>query len=123
MTEIARRLSTTWQDGINVLLGLWLIASPWMLGFMDARAASWNSWIAGSIVTVAALAALLTFHSWEEWVNMALGVWLIVSPWVLGFSHLQNALWNAIVVGLLVGLMAFWSYIRDHDSGGLLSQS
>lgn len=43
---------------------------------------------------------------WEEWVNVVLGVWLILSPWILGFSGMTNAMWNAVIVGLLVGVLA-----------------
>lgn len=37
---------------------------------------------------------------------MVLGVWLILSPWILGFSGEAGATWNAVIVGLLVGLLA-----------------
>ncbi|MEN2982872.1 MAG: SPW repeat protein [Thermus sp.] len=43
---------------------------------------------------------------WQDWVNLVLGVWLILSPWLLGFSGLTNATWNAILVGILVGALA-----------------
>lgn len=43
---------------------------------------------------------------WEEWVNVVLGVWLILSPWILGFSGMTGAMWNAVIVGLLVGVLA-----------------
>nr|WP_281166742.1 SPW repeat protein [Thermus igniterrae] len=43
---------------------------------------------------------------WEEWLNVLLGVWLILSPWLLGFSGVGNAMWNALIVGVLVGALA-----------------
>jgi hypothetical protein len=42
-------------------------------------------------------AALVTFQAWEEWVNAALAAWLIVSPYLLGFSGLTSAFWNQLI--------------------------
>jgi hypothetical protein len=35
------------------------------------------------------------------WVVVILGLWLIVSPWVLGYSGQVNATWNAVIVGII----------------------
>lgn len=37
-----------------------------------------------------------------------LGMWLIVSPWILGFSGLNIVVWNVIIVGVLIVVLAFW---------------
>lgn len=123
MSELAKKLSSYWQDGINIILGLWLIASPGMLAYMSETTATWNAWTIGAVVMVAALAALVVFQKWEEWVNMALAAWLIVSPWILGFSGLQAAVWNQIIVGILIGGFALWSSIDEHEGRGLLGRS
>lgn len=39
---------------------------------------------------------------WLSWLSVLLGVWLIISPWVLGFTTNTNAFWNAILVGIAV---------------------
>jgi hypothetical protein len=69
------------------------------------------------IIAVAAIAALVAFQKWEEWVNAALAAWLIVSPYILGFSALASALWNQIVVGVLVGILAIWAAVATSDRG------
>jgi SPW repeat len=38
--------------------------------------------------------------------NLALGAWLFLSPWVLGFTAETPANWNAWLSGLLVGAVA-----------------
>ncbi|MBI5922991.1 MAG: SPW repeat protein [Betaproteobacteria bacterium] len=53
--------------------------------------------------------------AWEEGVNMALGVWLIISPWVLGFASHRNATAGAVIVGVLVTLLA--ALAMAHDKG------
>ena len=79
---------------------------------MDAR-------IVGIVVAVAAIATLVAFHKWEEWVNALLGLWLIVSPYVLGFTMPRDAMWNQIVVGVLIGGLAIWAAVTTSESGDL----
>lgn len=95
-----------WQDWANLILGLWLVLSPWLLGFSGTPAALWNALLIGVAVGLMALLHLRDGPMWEEWVKVILGVWLILSPWVLGFSGVANAMWNAVIVGLLVGVLA-----------------
>ena len=52
---------------------------------------------------------------WEEAVNIALGVWLVVSPWALRFSDQANVRLNAVIVGLLVMALAIWAMVLDPD--------
>lgn len=100
--------SNTWEDWTNLVLGLWLVASPWVLQFSTASAATWNAWISGSIIAVLAAAALYQVQKWEEWTNAVIGIWLVVSPWVLGFSSDPVTTWNAAIIGLLVLCVAGW---------------
>ena len=39
---------------------------------------------------------------WEDWVGVALGAWLAVSPWVLGFSDNTMATTNALFMGTVL---------------------
>lgn len=39
-----------WEEWTNVILGAWLLASPWMLGFYGAPALMWNAVILGVLV-------------------------------------------------------------------------
>ncbi|MER3537504.1 MAG: hypothetical protein C4298_05385 [Thermus sp.] len=95
-----------WQDWANLVLGLWLLLSPWLLGYTSLTNALWNSVIVGILVALMALMHLRGGPLWEEWVNLVLGIWLILSPWILGFSGMASPTWNAVIVGVLVGLFA-----------------
>lgn len=44
------------------------------------------------------------------WLNVILGIWLIVAPFVLGYSTLTNAMYNDIIVGVLVAVIAFFTW-------------
>ena len=41
---------------------------------------------------------------WEDWLGIALGAWLLASPWLLGFSDQNAATMNALVVGTILCL-------------------
>jgi SPW repeat len=70
------------------------------------------------LVAAVALAALVRVMAWEEWANLVLGVWLVISPWMLGFSGLVAAMWNAVIVGAVVAVLALWALGTDKDIGG-----
>ena len=40
------------------------------------------------------------------WINLALGLWMVISSWVLGFSHDTAARWNNIATGLAIVLLS-----------------
>ncbi|MBI3434732.1 MAG: SPW repeat protein [Proteobacteria bacterium] len=101
-----RRESTI--DVINLALGIGLMSTPWIFGFTGVEMASRNAWIAGAIVGVAAIAALVAFAAWEEWVNVALGLWIAISPWALSV-HLaigDTALRVQVAIGLVIAVLA-----------------
>jgi hypothetical protein len=98
-----------WQDWINVILGVWLFVSPWLLRYSDLSAASWNAWILGVAIVVFAAIAVSMPQQWEEAINVLLGIWMVISPWVLSFTGARNAEANAVVVGVLVIAFAAWA--------------
>jgi hypothetical protein len=44
---------------------------------------------------------------WEDWMGVALGAWMLASPWVLGYSDVTAAVMNALVVGVILVLEEF----------------
>jgi hypothetical protein len=107
-----------WQDPTNVVLGLWMVASPWVLQYQGVATPAANAIIVGIAIAALAVVALFRLMAWEEWANVALGVWLVISPWILGFSALDAATWNAVIVGLVVATLALWELGTDKDLGG-----
>ena len=45
-------------------------------------------------------------------VNAALGVILLVSPWLIGFEAEQLATWTAIIGGAVIAIMAVAAFVR-----------
>ena len=103
-----------WQDPANAVLGVWLIFSPLMLGFQGDMAAAVNTVAVGILLLAAALGAIFVPYAWEEWTESVLGLWLTISPWVLGeAAYMAKA--NSVVVGLVVITLALWA-LQDWDT-------
>jgi len=107
-----------WQDAVNAFLGVWLILSPWALGFQGETVAMANAVVIGVALIAAALCAIFVPRAWEEWTEGGLGLWLIVSPWALGFSMIHGARLNAVTAGNLIVALAVWTLLADRDYSG-----
>ena len=69
---------------------------------LGARA---DDWISSVIIVASSLAALLAFAEWEEWASLVLGLWVMASPWLLGFAHTRAMRIN-LVIGLAIAFMS-----------------
>lgn len=106
--------SKRWQDGGNLLLGVWLFVSPWVLGYAAGMpVAAWNALFLGIAIVVLAAVAMYMPRAWEEGSNMVLGIWMIISPWALRFVAERDVMMNAVIVGILVTALAAWAMMRD----------
>lgn len=46
----------------------------------------------------------------KKWVTLIIGLWVMVSPWVLGFSEIELAKWSNVIFGLalvIIGVIQF----------------
>jgi hypothetical protein len=70
-----------------------LLVAPWIFDFASEAVAAWNAWLSGCAILAAAAMALVAEAQWEQETNLALGVWVVVAPSVLGFpGHASAAL-------------------------------
>lgn len=56
-----------WEEWSELILGLWLIASPWALSFSTMREQRVNAVFVGLIVAILALWVLLTDKDYSGW--------------------------------------------------------
>jgi len=98
-----------WQDRVNLVLGVWLVLAP--LVSVGHGIAEWNSYLVGGVVTILAGAAISGRQAWGEWVNMVVAVWLIIAPFVLHFTDQYGAMWNQVIVGVMVSIDDLWAGI------------
>lgn len=100
-----------WQDWANTLFGVWLLLSPQLFGFHPGEAAT-NSYTVGAAVLLLSALAVIRGRPWEEWLNLGLGIWLLIAPFVLGYAGLPVPMWNHLLIGLLIGGDALWTMQR-----------
>lgn len=85
-------------------IGFLLFVSPWLFAFTH-QTARIDSWVIGAGLMAISMMTLVAFGAWEEWLLLVLGVWLLVSPWALGFLH-SPGMHVSIFVGIVVTYLA-----------------
>ncbi|HEY4065709.1 MAG TPA: SPW repeat protein [Burkholderiaceae bacterium] len=104
-----------WQDPINALIGVWVIASPWFMKFADQQPPSYNATVVGILLVAVALGATFVPRAWEEWSEAILGVWMIASPWALHFANHRDPRLTFVITGVVVTALALWTLGTDKD--------
>ena len=100
-------------DLYTLACGAFLVCAPWLLGFVRT-AGRIDSAIVGMAVMALSIAGLAAFADWEEWLKVALGLWLIAAPWLLGFVH-TSAMHVSIAIGIVVTFLSLLELWLAHD--------
>jgi hypothetical protein len=100
---------------LNVIAGIWLIISPFVLGYTAADAA-WNPIVFGAIVAFFAFLRFAGAYRAEglSWLNMAIGAWLFISAFWLAQS--MTASWNVGILGVIVFVLGAWGAAASADA-------
>lgn len=104
-------------SGVNVVLGLWLMITPSILDYQDRTSLAISQGVIGLLLLGSAGFRLGKPRSapWLNWVNVALGLWLIVAPFVLLTSSAGDAAyWNSGITGAVVAALGVWSAVSTH---------
>jgi hypothetical protein len=112
-------------SGINVLLGIWLLVSPWVFGYSAVgRSAILNSVIVGTLIVLLAASRQVypPTGTGRSWVILMLALWTIASPWVYGYAANLGGLGDNVVLGIVMAALAIWSWgastaAQKHQSG------
>jgi hypothetical protein len=108
-------------DVYNLALAMLLFVSPWLFAGSKGLPAI-DIWASSAAIAAISLAAIFAFANWEEWANLALGIWLMASPWVLGFTH-TSAMHFCIGIGAAVAFMAILELWLLYDASTAESKS
>ncbi len=106
--QIATRRSLNGSNAswLNILLGIWVIVSPFALAFGLVPRALWNNVATGAVIVILGIIRTsVPQQSGWSWANAILGIWLIISPFVLAFA-MPVALWNNVILGILIAIVA-----------------
>ncbi|TPQ34570.1 hypothetical protein C2U70_16740 [Bradyrhizobium guangdongense] len=113
----------TWEDWCGMLLGALIVVSPWFPIQLEApiaghQIAILNTVAIGLVVFGLAQLEYVALQRWEEVMTILVGLWLIVSPYVLGYSgegflRLYHSSLGAVVV--LLGVLQLWQDWEQSD--------
>ncbi|MEU9227731.1 SPW repeat protein [Streptomyces massasporeus] len=95
-------------DGPVFLLGLYCAASPWIVHYTTSQPALvTHNLIMGIAIGMLALGFTRAPERMYglSWAMCALGVWMIISPWVVGESPDAGVVWNNIIIGALAVIL------------------
>jgi SPW repeat len=106
------------QDYVALLVGIWVAASPWMLGFDgDHPVATWMAVIVGAAIVILAAIDLDAPSKIDEWALIAIGLALMASPWILGFAEHRPATTSMFLSGVVVVALTAWELLANDGWG------
>jgi uncharacterized membrane protein HdeD (DUF308 family) len=115
-TRSTQRAWRRWQDWAAVVVGVLTALSPIVVA--TDPAALWTLIVFGVLIAATGLWSLAQPGSVaSEYVHVALGVLLFISPWVFAYSDLTGAAWTSWVAGVLTaaaGLAALPEATAQH---------
>lgn len=103
-------LEKRYFDWLNLILGVWVLISPWALGFASMTGAMWTGVVMGILLIIGSAWTLYQPDRRQvEWVNLVLGIVLFVAPWVVAYQGAAAAAWNSWILGAVVALIAAYT--------------
>ena len=99
----------------QLVLAIFLFVSPWAFAFAGGTIGI-DAWVSAVLLAAFSLAALIAFREWGDWANCLLGLWILASPWVLGFAHTAAMRMNMTVGVLVLYLAALKLWLMHYGS-------
>lgn len=113
MAAIRLNVHRSWEDLISMLIGVLIMISPWMANAVDSQFVVMNAIIVGALVLSLAQMEMIVLRASEEWFELACGLWLTASPFVLGYASSGELRYWHFVLGTLVVLLAVMELWQD----------
>jgi hypothetical protein len=111
----------TWEDWVGMGLGVLILISPFAVNDQLEQAMTLNTLVTGLLVLIVSEIELLGAAAWETWeevVSAAIGVWLMVSPFLFGYAAIGQLRFWHFALGALVALLAAVEFWQDWKLGG-----
>ncbi|OBG45576.1 hypothetical protein A5672_08560 [Mycobacterium alsense] len=103
--RVAESMGAHVTFGLALLTGLYVAASPWIVGFSGTASLATSDLIVGIAVAFLAygFATTLDRAHGMTWTLPVLGAWVIVSLWILpGVTLTPGMIWSNVVAGALM---------------------
>ena len=111
----------TWEDWLGMLLGVLIVLAPWFPTQASQEIAADRSYVilntfaVGVIILCLGQLEYVALQRWEEVAEIVLGLWLIASPYMFGYSgDGLLVFWHSGLGGIVV-LLAALQLWQDWD--------
>jgi len=106
---------TRWQDQVILLMGIALALSAWVLGYPANSPAAINAGAAGAIMALLAGFDLYKTYVWAVLLNLLTGVWVAISPWMIGLVGERPMTATLLIVGVATVVLGLWELLSDPE--------
>jgi SPW repeat len=103
----------SWEDWCSLGLGLLILLSPMIAQTSESPYMALNAVVIGLLLMLFGWSELMLIEAWEEYLELVLGLWLVASPWVFGYSHFPLLTAAHIVLGGVVAALAVLELWQD----------
>ena len=109
-----------WAQIVNVVLGIWLLMAPWILGYSGSTADTVDR-VVGPIVLFFAILAIRQVTRTARFALLLPSLFLILSPWLLRYSAGAPVACSELV-GMAIAILAVIpGRITKQTGGGWLA--
>jgi hypothetical protein len=91
---------------VHFILGVGLLVAPAVLGYVGVMPAAVSNGLSGVLLILMAISSVLVLRPNERLVQAMVGAWLVVSPFVGGFSDLTAPMAASTAIGAVVAIFA-----------------
>ena len=103
----------TWEDGVGLTLGVMIGLSPWFYDEPTVPVVVLNSALTGLAVLALAQLELVRLRRWEEFAQLACGLWLSASPFIFHYAHQDHLRYWHWALGATVSILAVFELWQD----------
>ena len=86
------------------MAAFWFFVTPWTFFGVSAQSSAWNAWIVGGVMVIASMIRIShpEHTAGFSMLNVVLSIWVIISPFVFGYTHDTSRLVNTLSVGATI---------------------
>ena len=108
--------SFAWYNLMELVVATWIIMSPFLLEFFDHSPAGLTAVAVGLLTIFISLIGIPRLLAWEEWFNLNLALFMVLSPWIFQYQHLVFATFNAVIAGAILAMFALLSLVEEYTN-------
>ncbi len=99
-----------WRNIVTAVLGAWFVISAWALNPMHSDAYLATAIILGGLILLGSLWGMARPHGLQVryYILALFGLYLGLTPFFYGFTHVSSALWVSMIGGLLIIIASLW---------------